>query len=130
MAPDQAAAAKRWTEGSQDAFETAEQLFKSKKYQHALFFCHLATEKALKARFIATQNKLPPYTHDLPLLAERQGLKLTDNQSKTLDQINTFNIAGRYHEEKLALYEKATAEYAQRWIENTKEILTSILHER
>lgn len=93
MAPDQTAASKRWTEGSQDAFETAEQL----------------------------------YTHDLPLLAERQGLKLTDNQSKILDQINTFNIAGRYHEEKLALYEKATAEYAQHWLENTKEILTTIL---
>lgn len=37
MAPDQARAVKHWADGARDAFDTAEKLFASKKYHHALF---------------------------------------------------------------------------------------------
>lgn len=127
MAPDQEQAVQRWTEGAWDALDTAERLFESRKFHHALFFCHLAVEKALKSRYIATHNSLPPYTHDLALLASRIPMALTAEQQRSLAQLSAFNIAARYEEEKLDLYRKATAEYAQDWTERAKALLGIIL---
>lgn len=109
MAPDQTQAAKRWKEGAWDAFDTAEKLFISKKYHHSLFFCHLAVEKALKAQYITDQDKLPPYTHELALIAAGIKDSFNENQLKELEELNTFNIAGRYEEEKLGDYPLTTS---------------------
>jgi len=47
---------KIWVDGARDAFDTSEKLFDSKKYHHALFFLHLALEKALKALYVSKKN--------------------------------------------------------------------------
>ena len=65
----QEAAIKIWVDGSIDAIDTAQKLFDSKKYNHSLFFLHLAIEKILKAIFIHKYDTAPPYTHDLIVLA-------------------------------------------------------------
>lgn len=127
MAPDQEQAARRWAEGAWDALDTAQKLFESKKFHHALFFCHLAVEKALKSRYIVVHDALPPYTHDLGLLASRIPTSLTMQQQRTLAELTTFNIAARYEEEKLDLYRRATPEYVAQWIEDTKVLLKGIL---
>src|SRR3989344_8046849 len=116
MSPDQEKMANAWKDGSRDAFDTAEKLYESKKYHHALFFCHLAVEKALKAKYALGHSDMPPYTHHLVLLASKVDTKLTEEQQIFLPEINTFNIAARYDEEKLNLYKKATQTYAQEWM--------------
>src|SRR3989344_4621020 len=126
MSPDTEKAAKAWKEGARDAFDTAEKLYVSKKYHHALFFCHLAVEKALKATYILAHTEMPPHTHDLVLLASRTNTT-TEDELKMFAEINKFNIAARYQEEKDELYKKATAEYAQEWIQHTSLILKSLL---
>ena len=50
---------------SKEAFSTAEDLYNSKKYHYALFFCHLSLEKAIKAYFLARKGKFAPPVHDL-----------------------------------------------------------------
>jgi HEPN domain-containing protein len=40
---------KHWNEESIDALSVAKSLYESKKYNYALFFCHLACEKCLKS---------------------------------------------------------------------------------
>src|SRR3989344_9132363 len=119
MSPDTEKAAKAWKEGARDAFDTAEKLYTSKKYHHALFFCHLAVEKALKATYILAHNEMPPYTHHLVFLASKVDTKLIEEQKANLPEINTFNIEARYDEEKLKLYKKATQSYAQEWMAHT-----------
>lgn len=127
MAPDQEQAARRWAEGAWDSLDTAQKLFESKKFHHSLFFCHLAVEKALKSCYIVMQNALPPYTHDLALLASRIPITLSMEQQKALAELTTFNIAARYEEEKLDLYRKATLEYTAYWIKATTALLERIL---
>src|SRR4051794_24744459 len=112
MSPDQQAAVQHWADGARDALDTAERLFESRKFHHALFFCHLAVEKALKARYIAATGEMPPYTHDLLLLASHFDHRLSGQDEAALDELSTFNIAGRYQEEKLDLYHRASRPYA------------------
>lgn len=127
MAPDQEKAAKAWQEGARDAFDTAEKLYASKKYHHALFFCHLAVEKVLKATYILAHNEMPPHTHDLILLASHTNNAASEEKLKLFAEMNKFNIAARYQEEKDELYKIATAEYAEEWIQHTSLILNSLL---
>ena len=39
----------QWILQANDDIEVAELLYKSKKYLHSIFICHLAVEKGLKA---------------------------------------------------------------------------------
>lgn len=127
MSPDQEKAANAWKDGARDAFDTAEKLYASKKYHHALFFCHLAVEKALKAAYMLEHNKMPPHTHDLVLLASRLSMPMGPEQLNKLAEITTFNIDARYDEEKLALYRKATVEYTTQWMAYINDILKTFL---
>lgn len=38
-----------WTESAIDALDTSKTLFNGKKYNHSMFFLHLAIEKIIKA---------------------------------------------------------------------------------
>ena len=72
-----------WSMASKQDFETAEILFKNKKYHHALFFCHLSIEKILKAIIVKTTQGAPPLLHDLVRLVERTSINLSAKKKKT-----------------------------------------------
>ena len=114
---------KYWTKASKQDFETAEILFKNKKYHHALFFCHLSIEKNLKAIIIKSTKTAPPLVHDLVRLAEKTGIELTENLKDEFAEISTFNIKARYDDYKLSFYKKADKQFTLKYITMTKEIL-------
>jgi AbiV family abortive infection protein len=68
-----------WVDQSGDDWETAQILFKNKKYLHALFWSHLVLEKLCKALWIAhnTENT-PPRTHNLIYLLSKTNLNTTE----------------------------------------------------
>ncbi len=107
---------KIWVDGSIDAMDTAQKLFESKKYHHALFFLHLAIEKILKALYISMKDEAPPYIHNLRQISEIAGLKFSEAEMDQLDQISEFNVSARYEEHKYKIYKKATREYAEEWM--------------
>lgn len=100
-----------WKKGALDALDSAERLFFHKRYDHALFFLHLAIEKVLKSLFVFLKDEAPPYSHNLTKLAHDCNLPLTDKEQDLLDEITGFNISGRYEDYKLQLYHKATKTY-------------------
>lgn len=108
-------AIKIWLDGAIDSMDTAQQLLNSRKFNHSLFFLHLAVEKILKAVFIHKKDTAPPYTHDLVVLAEKSGIKLTKDQKSQLAEISEFNVSARYEEYKYKIYKKATEEYTKEW---------------
>jgi HEPN domain-containing protein len=115
-----------WQEGADEAWKTVQALMTSKRYLHALFFCHLALEKMLKAKYAATQKKIPPPTHHLTWLAQQANVSLEKEELTQLSQIMKFNIAGRYEDDKNALAKKATPAYTEEWISITKKLLSSL----
>ncbi|MDP2683444.1 MAG: HEPN domain-containing protein [bacterium] len=114
---------KIWLEGSVDATDTAQKLFDSKKFNHSLFFLHLALEKLLKAIFIHKFDSAPPYTHDLIILAEKCGINISDKQKAQLSEISEFNVTARYEEYKYKMYKKATPEYTVMWFKTGLDLL-------
>lgn len=114
---------KYWSKASKQDFETAEILFKNKKYHHALFFCHLSIEKILKAIIVKTTHEAPPLLHDLVRLAERTGIKLSLKQKNELVEISTFNVEARYDDYKLSFYKKAKKRFTSKYVNKTRKIL-------
>jgi len=46
-----------WQKGANEAWLTAQALVRSKRYLHALFFCHLTLEKELKSKYVARHDE-------------------------------------------------------------------------
>src|SRR3989344_2252915 len=108
---------------SQEGYDTSQDLFKSKKYHFALFFCHLTIEKSLKAKFLLQNKKFAPPVHDLVYIVKKLQIKLSQETLSQLTEINTFNLRARYDDYKREFYKKATSEYAKLWLKVTNNLL-------
>lgn len=111
-----------WKIGADDAWNTAEILFKNKKYNHCLFFCHLALEKLLKGLVFEKTDEHAPPIHDLQKLAQCVGLELSTIKRNELDEITTWNVKARYENIKQEFYKKADKEFTANWFTKAKEL--------
>lgn len=117
---------KAWLKSAQEDFETAEDLVRLKHYHWALFLCHIAIEKVLKAIYIKVKDQYPPPIHKLAKLAQDCRLSLTQTQLDDLEEMTTFHIEARYDVIKDKLYKKATKEFTLKYLEITKKLLHSL----
>ena len=114
---------KRWLEGSEDAWMTAQSLFESKRFHHCLFFVQLALEKLIKALTYHLLDDHPVSTHNLVLLVQKLNLNISIEMELQLTEISAFNISARYDDIKQALYKKATLEYTKEWMDTTEKLM-------
>lgn len=112
---------KYWITGAENAWTTAEVLFKNKRYSDCLFFTHLALEKIIKGLIVQKTDEQPLPIHDLKKLARQTGLSLNSKQETDFDEMTTWNISARYDEIKFNFYKRATKEFAQNWFSKAKE---------
>ncbi|EKE05811.1 MAG: hypothetical protein ACD_19C00176G0033 [uncultured bacterium] len=112
---------KIWLEGAKDALDTANKLFDNKKYNHSLFFFHLALEKILKAVYVSMKDEAAPYSHNLVDLAHKLELDLNEKDYAKLAEISDFNVSARYESHKYKIYKKATKDYSAKWLEICKD---------
>lgn len=112
---------------TKEAYDAAVDLLKSKRYHFALFFCHLALEKAIKTIFLSRKKKFAPPVHDLIFLIKRLGAPLDEKTTTQLTEINSFNIRARYEDYKREFYKKATYEYTKKWLKITQELLNLLV---
>ena len=87
-----------WRSSANSNIETAEILLTNGKFIEALFFCHLAIEKSLKACYVKHNNELAPKVHKLQYLAENSGIELDNNQKDFFGVLMQYQIEGRYPE--------------------------------
>ncbi len=115
---------KYWVEASDYDFSTMGSLFRNKHYSWALFLGHLSVEKLLKAYYIKSTNRTPPYTHDLLRIILGTDLVVNDGQKDLLDMITSFNIKCRYDDYGLEFRKKCTKVFTQNSIKKIKEFRT------
>lgn len=115
---------KAWLKSAKEDFKIAEDLIGMRHYQWALFLCHIAIEKVLKAIYIKIKDQYPPPIHKLEKLAVDCKIELSENQIGDLREMTTFNIEARYDIIKDKLYKKATKEYTKKYFEITKKLLS------
>jgi len=87
-----------WKNGAEEDFQVADQLIKSGKIRHGLFFLHLALEKILKSHVCHNSKDIAPRLHNLARLAELSGIAFGQEDFDFLSEMNPFNIEGRYPE--------------------------------
>lgn len=114
---------KYWIESADDDFKSADSLFKSKRYHHALFFCHLSIEKLLKGLIYKNTNNHAPPIHDLEKLSRKSKLSISDDLIEKMDEITTWNIKARYDDYKRQFYKKANEKYTTKWFIIVKELI-------
>lgn len=112
-----------WREHSTSALDSAAALYKSKQWLHALFFCHLAIEKILKAVVIKQTKQQPPFVHNLTYLAGKTDLELTKEQVAFLESSNKYNLEGRYPEYRSGLAAQVDRKLVQQQLQITQEFV-------
>ena len=85
-----------WKKSSQEDLEAAKTLLEKGHFRHALFFAHLAIEKALKAHVTRKTGEVPPKIHNLTRLAEKAALSLASWQRDFLLAFDAHQLEGRY----------------------------------
>jgi HEPN domain-containing protein len=86
-----------WLDVAQSDLAAAKTVLDSKHYLYVGFFCHLATEKALKS-VIANTDMFPPKNNNLKELAKLGNIfdDLNPNQLELFDFLATLNIEAKY----------------------------------
>ncbi|TVR44091.1 MAG: HEPN domain-containing protein [Bacteroidia bacterium] len=87
-----------WIDTAADDLHTAEVLLNNKKVLHALFFCHLCIEKAIKAHIVRCTSKTPVRSHNLQYLIGITDITLTDDEKDFCALLMTYHLEGRYPE--------------------------------
>ena len=76
----------------------------------------------MKFLIVSQTDKAAPFIHDLVKLSQIAGVELDEVKIKQLKEITTFNIAGRYDDEKKSFYKKCTKIYAQKYFKICEQI--------
>jgi len=88
-----------WRIGAEEDIQVAEELMDKKRFRQALFFAHLAVEKAIKAHIARETRNIPPRIHNLLRLAEITSVTLSNDDKDFFARLNIYQIHGRYPEE-------------------------------
>ena len=83
-------------DGAHEDWVVAQDLIAQGRARHALFFAHLAIEKALKAHVCRQTNDLAPRLHNLIQLADLGDVHPSEDYEDVLAEMNAFNLEGRY----------------------------------
>ncbi|MBU2213733.1 HEPN domain-containing protein [Patescibacteria group bacterium] len=113
-----------WRKGAKDAFEMAQLAHKAGKYELALFHCHLAVEKILKAAVMEKTKKPHPKIHELSVLARLLKETWSVEEKQLFESLSDFAIAARYDDPTWA-ENYATSQNAQDWIKRTEAFLST-----
>lgn len=116
-----------WRKGAFDALEMARLALEAGKYDHALFNCQLAVEKALKVKHMEQKGEDAPRTHNLQHLASLLDQRFHNEEMELLEELSDFAVDARYHDPQWAR-EEATREKANQWIESVSSLLSRLLH--
>jgi HEPN domain-containing protein len=108
-----------WLNSAREDWDAAQELVRSGRARHGLFFAHLALEKALKAQVCRHTRDLAPRIHNLVRLAELAGLPITPERIDVLAEMNAFNLEGRYPD---SLAPTPTPHEARAYLDRAEEV--------
>lgn len=83
-----------WIDIADYDIDTAEAMYRTKRWLYVAFMCHQAIEKTLKAYWCGIREDDPPYTHNHKRLASECGLyeRMSSEQRKFIETVTNYNI--------------------------------------
>lgn len=120
---------KKWLEFANNDLQSAKVLLDSKAYKNAIWHCHQAVEKTIKAIVVEKEIRLRK-THDLIGLINDAKINLSKSLSEFIDDLNPYYNPIRYSdaalESKLSYNRQITKEIFQKSKEVIKWLKTLI----
>ena len=114
---------KEWLKQAESDIKTANHVAKDKQSFYALFFCHLAVEKALKGLYFKRLGVVPPKTHNLLYLLEKVEEQPTKDVYKFFLKMNEVHIVTRYPEDIGKIQRMFSSDYISFALEKSKETI-------
>jgi len=112
-----------WMTEAEEALEVADHLVAKADYSYALFFGHLAVEKALKAQYVLRREQHAPPLHNLLRLARAAELEVDETTADQLTTVTAFNLEARYPDFKRTFRLICTPEYTAAQMTIIKELI-------
>ena len=104
--------------------DCAKVLQSAEHFAQSLFWAHLCVEKSLKALWVKNNaENTPPFVHNLLRLAIATNENFSENQLEYFNEMNIFQIKGRYPDYADNLDKIVTSEVCNEYITKTQEIL-------
>jgi HEPN domain-containing protein len=113
-----------WLKQADYDLETAEAMLLARKYIYAIFMCHLAVEKTLKALWTKKYSETPGKTHDLIFLSSGLELNLTTKFNDFLEELNGLSVPTRYPDELGKVLKQFSLAKTKTVYKSTKELLS------
>lgn len=101
----------------------ARDMLEAGRYPYTVFFCHLAVEKALKAKVQEVTGKTPPKIHELVALLKLSGLTPPAKLVDFIGKLGGASTAMRYPVDLSELIKAYTSEVAQEYLQQTNEVV-------
>jgi HEPN domain-containing protein len=113
-----------WIALSDEDLEVATILLREKRFLYVCFMCHQVIEKIFKGYYSKLIEEIPPYTHDLRLLAHKAGFweLLVEDQKNFVELLGPLNIRTRYPDYKNELSNRLTLQVCIDILKQTKEL--------
>jgi len=111
-----------WVKISDDDLKIAKTMLENRYHLYTGFMCHQVIEKIFKASYEKLKSEIPPYTHDLPRLAQLADFYnlFSDEQKLFLNTINPLNIEARYPDYQERIAKSLTDDICKQIFEQTK----------
>ena len=97
-----------WLKQAEYDLDTAEYMYKGRRYFYAVFMAHLAVEKALKGLYQRRFERVPPRTHDLIYLAEQMDLEPPEQLYDFMIRLHKESVPTRYPEQLARMLQNYT----------------------
>ena len=117
-----------WLELAEYDLETAQAMLETGRFLYVGFMCHQVIEKMMKAYYVKAKGGMPPYSHNLELIASKSSLSesLTADQLDLIRRIEPLNVESRYPADRELLARALSPEKCRRILDETREIYTWI----
>lgn len=104
-------------------------MFMAGTYVPCLFWAHLTIEKLAKALWVHDNaGNTPPFTHNIAKLLAGTTVVLTPAQATFVQQLNTFQLEGRYESYTANLRQLATKSFTQTVLQDVTDLRQCILN--
>ena len=103
--------------------ETAEGNYKIGRYIYAIFMCHLAVEKALKAVYFKKHGQDPPRTHSLTYLIKKSEIQTPENLYSFIAMLSAVSVPTRYPDQLVEMRKVYGKGKANDFISKSREVL-------
>jgi HEPN domain-containing protein len=119
-----------WMNAADQNWQEVGGMFNAGTYVPCLFWAHLTIEKLAKALWVQDNaGNTPPFTHNIARLLADTTLVLTPAQATFVQQLNTFQLEGRYESYTANLRQQATQAFTQAVLHDVTALRQCLLNQ-